>query len=159
MKGGNDMRSKQYAIAALTAVLLTGGGLSTPVLAQDGYDHQQWWNPGDWFDSNPQYNLFSDQYWNNRGDTDTRDYNDYSYNDTWDNDPYEYGYNGTWDYNPSYDYGYYDNWDYDSDYGYDYDRDDNSELGSNDAWNDNNEGVGTAGSYESGLESGSDQTD
>jgi len=130
------MRKTRYAIVGVATLLLASAELTTPVRAQDGYDQQQWWNPGDWFDSNPQYNLFSDRYWNNhRGEGDT------------------------WDSNPSNDYGYYDTWDYDSDYGYNNDWDDGSDYGDNGVWDDNNDlGVGSAGSYESGTTGGTSQS-
>jgi len=127
-------------MATLAALLLAGAGLNTPVLAQDGYDQQQWWNPGDWFDNNSQYNLFSDRYWNNRqGNQDT---GDYSFDDNWDRDS---------------GYGYSDWWDHDSDYGYNESWDDDSNSGYSDTWDTDDTGVGTTGNYESGFESGSEE--
>ena len=132
-----DMRAKRYLTTAVAALLLAGATWSTAVRAADGYDQQQWWNPGDWFDRNPQYNLFSDRYWNNYQA----------------NNPSQENGSASYDWHSDYNYGSSDNRNDDSDYGYNDTWDEDSNYSQNDLWSDDNAGVGTSGKYESGNES------
>lgn len=134
-------------LAVLVGTFLTWG-INPNLQAQVNYDQQQWWNPGDWFDDKPQYNLYTDEYWSDTydGTYDTDDYGLYDSEDrTSDYAPYGYG-----SYDPrddDYNTGYYDTWDYDD-----------SEWGLNDeSWNDDHSGIGSAGEYESGFGSESDE--
>ena len=145
-------RTKQLLLAAVACSALLGTSLSPALLAQDNYDQQQWWNPGDWFDDQQQYNLYSDPYWNDTydGHYDTDDYGDYGRGDpTFDYDDSGYG-----EYDPGEsgaDYGFYDTWDYEaSEWGY-------NDESWGDLWDDDETGLGTTGSYESGFGSDADE--
>ena len=107
------IRTAKYFVLTALAAVLTLGLSNTGALAQvvgDGYDQQQWWNPGDWFDDQQQYNLFSDDYY----DYSNTGYGDGYYDNDWfDNDEY-WGDAWDYDYDEGFDYGY------DEDFGYDY---------------------------------------
>jgi hypothetical protein len=133
------MRAKRNLTIAMAALLLAGAAGSTALLAADGYDQQQWWNPGDWFDRNPQYNLFSDRYWNNYQA----------------NNPGQANGSDSYDWHSDYNYGSSDHRN-DSDYSYSDTWDDDSNYSQNDIWNDDDAGVGTSGKYDSGNDSNRD---
>lgn len=58
----------------------------------DDIDQQQWWNPADWFDERPAYNLFSDDYYDGYG------YGDVGYDTDWTDNDWGYDYwNNDWD--------------------------------------------------------------
>ncbi|MHC1762775.1 MAG: hypothetical protein AB9869_00505 [Verrucomicrobiia bacterium] len=136
------MRTTIISCLATLAAVLLAFSASPKIMAQDGYDQQQWWNPGDWFDDQPQYNLFSDRYWNDTygGYHDTDDLGSY---DTFDYDDYGDGTYDPWD--AGEEYGYDDTWDYgESEWGL-------SDESWTDSWDEDETAIGAAGEYESGF--------
>lgn len=107
------MTFTKYVMGAVLAALVALSTSQSNLMAQvynDGYDQQQWWNPGDWFDDRPEYNLYSDS-----SDTyETSGYNNRNYGDWFDDENY---WEDTWDYDEVADYDYYyDGYDFDYEY-------------------------------------------